>query len=129
MTQEQKKVLEFHEVMGGPIRRTPGLNPDHDKLRYDLIKEELGELQEAQQDGDLVEIADALGDILYVVYGAAVTYGIDLEHVFNEIHESNMTKVGGEKRADGKILKPPHYRRPNLAPIIAAQTKGDNDEA
>lgn len=131
MTPEQNKVLEFHRAMGSTIGSAPAIRDA--ELRMDLIMEEALEFAEAMGwshqmtvrksigPSDLIAAADALGDLLYVVYGAAVAFGIDLEPIFNEIHRSNMTKIGGPVREDGKVLKPATYEQPRLEPIIRAQ--------
>jgi len=97
------------------------------KLRVELIAEELGELKEAIRDKDIVEVADALTDLLYVVYGAGHAFGIDLDKCFNEVHRSNMSKLGLDGkpiyREDGKILKGPAYFSPDLITIV----QGDNN--
>ncbi len=117
-------VREFHERFGAVVNDRPTwCGSDVHRLRVALIEEELAEFRNAGEAQDLVEIADALADLLYVVYGAGVTYGIDLEPVFEEIHRSNMSK--GEptivRRPDGKILKGDHYRAPDVRSIVAAQ--------
>lgn len=118
-------VAEFHRKFG--ITHDPEFkNSLKVALRYDLINEEVNELDEAlfdetgelRQDIDKVEVADALGDILYVVLGAAEAWGIDINRVFSEIHRSNMTKEGGGRRADGKILKGPNYSPPDLSFVL-----------
>ncbi len=122
MLEIQNKIQEFHRAVGAKIRSYPTLIPvDESNHRLDLIREETDELEAAFAAGNLVEIADAIGDLLYVVGGTAVQSGIDAEPVFNEVHRSNMTKVGGGKRVDGKILKPDSYSPPNLKPIIDGQ--------
>ena len=92
------------------------------QLRYDLIDEELEELKMAFDNDDVVEIADALTDLLYVVYGAGHAFGIDLDDCFLEVHESNMSKLGEDGRPiyrdDGKVLKGPHFFQPNLKEIL-----------
>ena len=92
------------------------------KLRYDLIKEELNELQNAIKTKNLKEIADALTDILYVTYGAGHAYGIDLDKCFNEVQKSNMSKLGNNGKAiyneKGKVMKGPKYFEPNLKQFI-----------
>lgn len=102
---------------------TPQIPPQEIcELRLDLIQEELDELAEAFADADVVDAADALGDLLYVVLGAACACGIDIAPVFAEIHRSNMSKIEGmQKRDDGKILKGPNFVYPNLTPILEAQ--------
>ena len=91
-------------------------------LRIDLIEEELDELKEAIVDQDIVEIADALTDILYVVYGAGHAFGIDLDKCYAEVHRSNMTKLDEDGkplfREDGKVMKSSSYEPPNLSKII-----------
>ena len=88
------------------------------KLRYDLIKEELEELKEALEQKDIIEIADALTDILYVTYGAGHAFGINLDKCFNEVQESNMSKLGEDQKPiyneNGKVMKGPNYFKPNL---------------
>ena len=123
MTREQQQVREFHRTFGLTINTTPTCPSAGDRqLREKLILEELQELIEAET---VVDVADALGDLLYVVLGAAVTYGIDLEPVFQEIHRSNMTKVwpGNEvkKNEDGKVMKPPTYSPANLKELVLKQ--------
>ncbi len=117
-------VSEFHRAFGlvntsGP---TLGLPPELISLRLDLIEEETCELRQAISELNLVAIADALGDIVYVTFGAALTFGIDLDAVVAEIHRSNMTKLGADGkpvvRSDGKVLKGPHYSPPQLGPIL-----------
>ncbi len=124
MNKEQWMVTEFHDNFDIQVNEKPTLDIDQNvpELRANLIKEELDEFYLAMKSGgDIVSIADALGDLLYVVYGAAVTYGIDMEPIFAEIHRSNMSKVGGHKRENGKWIKPVTYSPPNLRPIIEAQ--------
>lgn len=110
-------------IFGQTVRRElgwPGI--DVAALRVDLIDEELNELREATSRQDLVGIADALTDLLYVVYGAGHAYGINLDECFAEVHRSNMSKLDDESqpiyREDGKVLKGPNYTPPDLAEII-----------
>jgi predicted HAD superfamily Cof-like phosphohydrolase len=118
-----EKVKEFMETYGQIVRTNPEF-PDNDTihLRVDLIEEELKELTEAIAERDIVEVADALTDILYVVYGAGLTFGIDLDKTFAEVHRSNMSKLGEDGkpiyREDGKILKGPNYTPPDLTFIL-----------
>ena len=88
------------------------------KLRYDLIKEELDELDQAIKDKDIKEVADALTDILYVTYGAGHAFGIDLDKCFQEVQNSNMSKLGSDGKPiyneNGKVMKGPNYFEPNL---------------
>ena len=117
------RVKEFHKAFGHPAPDKPAIIPDgRSELRIELIREELFELREAVIAGDLVAIADALGDLDYVVNGAAIEYGIDLPAITAEIHRSNMTKLGPEGkpiyREDGKILKGEKYEPPRLEPLL-----------
>jgi predicted HAD superfamily Cof-like phosphohydrolase len=122
----QQKVKEFHQAFKMPDRNTPGIPDEQEQqLRQDLIDEEVEELREAIANQDIVEIADALGDIAYVVFGAALHYGIDLNAVIEEIHQSNMSKLAADGqpiyREDGKALKGPNYFPPDLAKVLAEQ--------
>lgn len=91
-------------------------------LRINLIEEELSEMAESIGAADIVGIADAIGDLLYVVIGAACAYGIDLDPVFKEIHRSNLSKfIDGHRREDGKWKKGPSYSPANLKPILESQ--------
>ena len=93
------------------------------KLRYELIKEELEELKQAINDKDIKEVADALTDILYVTYGAGTAFGIDLDKCFDEVHQSNMSKLGSDGKPiyndQGKVMKGPNYFKPDLGKIIS----------
>jgi predicted HAD superfamily Cof-like phosphohydrolase len=123
MNQEQQMVHDFHERFGlvSNARPTiPGTNMH--RLRTLLIDEELAEFRNATEAEDLVGVADALGDLLYVVYGAAEEYGIDLEPVFAEIHRANMTKdARAGCRADGKVCKGQGYQAPEIRRVVAGQ--------
>ena len=92
------------------------------KLRYDLIKEELNELDYAMKTKNLKEIADALTDILYVTYGAGFAYGIDLDKCFKEVQRANMSKLGEDGKPifneKGKVMKGPNYREPDLKQFV-----------
>ena len=106
-------------TFGQEVKKKPELPDDKIiKLRYDLIQEELEELKEAIKDKNMVEIADALTDILYVTYGAGHAFGIDLDKCFNEVQESNMSKLGKNNKPiyneNGKVMKGPNYFKPNL---------------
>jgi predicted HAD superfamily Cof-like phosphohydrolase len=110
-------------TFGQPIRSTPTFPAKEEALlRIELIREELMELEVAVIENNMVEIADALTDILYVTYGAGYTYGIDLDVCFNEVQRSNMSKLdeNGKPiyRNDGKILKGVHYSEPDLVSVI-----------
>ena len=119
-------VQEFHQQFEIHVSPTPSI-PDEpiQILRKRLIQEEFDELQEAMQEKDLPSIAKELADLLYVVYGTAVSLGIDMEPVFQEVHRSNMSKVGGHKREDGKWVKPPTYSPAQLDSLLAAQIGSD----
>lgn len=123
MTSWFTDVLAFMKKLKQPIgEKTLALSKTSPlvRLRVDLIREEFDELQEAVVDEDLVEIADALADLVYVTIGMAITYGIDLRPVWNEVHRTNMMKEGGGLRADGKILKPAGWQQPNIAAALEA---------
>ena len=122
MMDPQAMVEEFHRKFEIAIGRSPSL-PDEAtrRLRIRLIQEEFDELQEAMGGQDLAAVAKELADLLYVVYGTAVAYGMDMEPVFREVHRSNLTKVGGYKRADGKWVKPATYSPAQVGPLLAAQ--------
>jgi predicted HAD superfamily Cof-like phosphohydrolase len=118
-------VKAFHEKFGVETRSTPGLpSRDIQKLRHDLIHEEFFEFQGAwinnDQPAHLVGIADALADMVYVIVGTALAYGIPLDAVWDEVQRSNMAKVGGPTREDGKILKPEGWQPPNIEAILEA---------
>ena len=115
---------EFHSAYELPLRTsaTVDVGADQVELRQALIEEEVGELAAAARAGDLVGVADALADIVYVAYGTAHVYGIDLDAVLDAVHISNMTKLGADgrpvRRPDGKILKGPDYRPPEIAAVL-----------
>jgi predicted HAD superfamily Cof-like phosphohydrolase len=118
------QVGDFHRAYGLPVRTAPTVDVGADQLelRLALIEEEVGELADAARAGDLIGVADALADIVYVAYGTAHVYGIDLDAVLDEVHASNMTKLGADgrpiRRADGKVLKGPDYRPPDIAAVL-----------
>jgi len=117
------KVREFMQTFGQAVKDDAEfVDDDVASLRIELISEELEELCEAVEKKDLAEIADALTDLLYVVYGAGAAYGIDLDATFDEVHESNMSKLGEDGkpiyREDGKILKGPNYWKPDLEKFL-----------
>jgi predicted HAD superfamily Cof-like phosphohydrolase len=114
---------DFMSSFGQEVLDTPTLPSAHlAKLRLELIREEFEELTVATNAMDIVEIADALTDILYVVYGAGHAFGIDLDECYHEVHRSNMSKLGEDGnpiyREDGKVLKGPNYFHPNLKDIL-----------
>jgi phosphoribosyl-ATP pyrophosphohydrolase len=115
-------VKDFHQAFGQRIGEKPEL-PDREEriLRRNLITEEFNELTDAEYANDLVEIADALADIIYIACGTAVSYGIPLDDVFEEVHASNMAKlVDGKviRRADGKVQKPEGWQPPDIKRIL-----------
>jgi predicted HAD superfamily Cof-like phosphohydrolase len=119
-----ERVKEFHKTMGLDWRDTPGwILQTQEHLRVRLILEELSELSKAYAEGAFLEVADALADLLYVVYGTAVEHGIDIDKVFKEIHRSNMTKKGGHLDASGKWIKPDNYEPPNLNFLLENQNE------
>jgi len=137
-----QRVRDFHEAFNHPVRTTPDVgkvSPELRDLRIELIREELEELCTAAfghqvwvelihpphgfpEKPDIVGIADALGDINYVTAGMALVYGIDLDAVDNEVHFSNMSKLGPDGkpayREDGKVLKPEGWQPPNIAKVL-----------
>lgn len=122
MREEQSMVDEFHRKFHIHTEPSPSIPDESTRgLRIRLIQEEFDELKEALVKEDLLGIAKELADVLYVVYGTAVSCGIDMEPVFREVHRSNLSKVGGHKRADGKWVKPAAYSPAQLAPILSSQ--------
>lgn len=120
-------VREFHDRFGHPVESVPQLpNEQLADLRIDLIDEELHELKLAHANGQSVEWADALLDLLYVVYGACLVSGIDADKGFAEVHRSNMSKLGENGkpivRPDGKILKGPNYSPPDLKTVLGIES-------
>jgi len=114
MSPEQAMVREFHEKYGLPVGSRPAQISVKDRLRRArLICSEAAEFLEAADQGDFVEMVDALADILVVTYGAAVEMGVDLGPIFAEVHRSNMSKDGGTD-AGGKVLKGPGFRPPDV---------------
>ena len=113
------KVGTFMKTFGQEVKTKPSFSNDKiNKLRIDLIKEELEELTEAMNNKDLLEVADALTDILYVTYGAGHSFGINLDDCFDEVQRSNMSKLGSDGKPiyneSGKVMKGPNYFKPNL---------------
>ena len=119
-----ESVRKFMQTFGQEVREKAGF-PDEKitSLRYDLIKEELGELKEAIDSKDIKEVADALTDILYVTYGAGHAFGIDLNECFKEVQNSNMSKLGLDGQPiyndKGKVMKGPNYFKPDLTKFVA----------
>ena len=117
------KVKTFMETFGQEVKTKPSFSTDKiNSLRYDLIKEELEELKVAMENKDLLEVADALTDILYVTYGAGHAFGINLDKCFEEVQNSNMSKLGEDNKPiyndTGKVMKGPKYFKPNLTKFI-----------
>ena len=117
------KVGTFMKTFGQEVKNKPSFSTDKiNKLRIDLIKEELEELKEAMKNNDLLEVADALTDILYVTYGAGHAFGIDLDKCFEEVQNSNMSKLDENGKPiyneSGKVMKGPNYFKPNLSKFI-----------
>ena len=118
------KVGIFMKTFGQEVKDKPSFSSDKiNKLRIDLIKEELEELSLAMKNKDLLEVADALTDILYVTYGAGHAFGIDLDKCFDEVQKSNMSKLGNDGKPiyneHGKVMKGPDYFKPNLSKFIS----------
>ena len=117
------KVGIFMKTFGQEVKDKPSFSTDKiNKLRLDLIKEELGELTEAMNNRDLLEVADALTDILYVTYGAGHALGIDLDKCFEEVQSSNMSKLDDNGNPiyneNGKVMKGPNYFKPDLSKFV-----------
>ena len=156
MNREQDMVAEFHAAFGATIGDTPELRDN--ELRAKLIMEEAVEtvaalgfhvwanvekhgqpgeslhrqlqyFEKSYEKPDFIEVIDGLCDLIYVILGTAVAAGIDLEPFFDEVHRSNMSKVGGEKRADGKVLKPKTFTPPDLQPLLDFQIGNAEDAA
>ena len=117
------KVGIFMKTFGQEVKNKPSFSTDKiNKLRIDLIKEELDELNDAIKNKDLLEVADALTDILYVTYGAGHAFGIDLDKCLNEVQNSNMSKLDDNGNPiyneDGKVMKGPNYFKPDLSKFV-----------
>jgi predicted HAD superfamily Cof-like phosphohydrolase len=122
MTDEQSMVEEFHKKFDILVQTSPtDASEETKRLRIRLIQEEFDELKESMAEGNLAALAKEMADLLYVVYGTAVSYGIDMDPVFREVHRSNLSKVGGYKREDGKWVKPPTYSPADIEPLLAMQ--------
>ena len=117
------KVGIFMKTFGQEVKNKPSFSTDKiNKLRLDLIKEELSELTDAMNNNDLLEVADALTDILYVTYGAGHAFGIDLDKCFDEVQNSNMSKLDENGKPiyneNGKVMKGPNYFKPDLSKFV-----------
>jgi len=118
-----QNVKKFMQIFSQEVRNKAEFpNEKIVQLRYDLIKEELDELNQAMKDKDIKEVADALTDILYVTYGAGHAFGIDLDQCFDEVQRSNMSKLGSDGKPiyndRGKVMKGPNYFKPDLSKIL-----------
>ena len=118
-----EKVGNFMKTFGQEVKEKPSFSSDKiNKLRLDLIAEELDELKLAMKNNDLLEVADALTDILYVTYGAGHAFGINLDKCFNEVQNSNMSKLDNNGKPiyndSGKVMKGPNYFKPDLNKFI-----------
>ena len=118
------KVGTFMKTFGQEVKNKASFSSDKiNKLRIDLIKEELEELTQAMNNRDLLEVADALTDILYVTYGAGHAFGIDLDKCFEEVQNSNMSKLDENGKPiyndSGKVMKGPNYFKPNLSKFVS----------
>ena len=119
-----QKVKTFMQTFGQEVKLKPSFSTEKiNQLRYNLINEELEELKEAIARKDLLEVADALTDILYVTYGAGHAFGIDLDKCFEEVQNSNMSKLGTDGKPiyndKGKVMKGPNYFKPDLGKFVA----------
>lgn len=118
-----QKVKTFMQTFGQEVKSKPSFSSEKiNNLRYKLIKEELEEFKQAIDNKDLLEVADALTDLLYVTYGAGHSFGINLDDCFNEVQNSNMSKLGSDGKPiyneDGKVMKGPNYYKPDLSKFI-----------
>ena len=118
-----EKVKQFMQTFGQEVKTKASFSDEKtNQLRLDLIMEELEELKNAMESKDLLEVADALTDILYVTYGAGHAFGIDLDNCFNEVQKSNMSKLGADGKPiynqSGKVMKGPKYFKPNLKQFL-----------
>jgi len=122
MKEEIEKVTEFHKKGRLPINKKFNKKAwlEHQQLRINLLFEEFTEYFTAEEKYDIEEVSDALADMLYIIYGTAITYGLPIEEIFNEVHNNNMEKFKYklETRKDGKILKNRGHHKPNLKKII-----------
>ena len=121
-------VKEFHEIYSVPMRDSPGLPPLLIRnLRKSLIMEEALEIYEAIIRDDIIEIADGLADLVYILYGTALAYGIPLDDVIEEVHRSNLTKLGEDGKPiyseHGKVTKGPNFEPPNIQKVLETRGK------
>jgi predicted HAD superfamily Cof-like phosphohydrolase len=123
MYKELWLVQDFHEAFGVPVRTEPGFpSQERRDLRRRLEEEEWSELRQAERTEDLAAVADAIGDLIYVLLGHCLEYGIPIHQIFHEIHRSNMTKLGEDgkpvHRHDGKVIKGPNYQPPDITKFL-----------
>lgn len=124
MVDNQNKVAEFHKTFGLTVNENPTIPCKKDvDLRINLIMEEASEFAAASVDGNIIEIADAIADLLYVVYGAAATYGLPADKLFDEVHRSNMSKIHSDgtikrRESDGKVIKPDTYSPADISGVL-----------
>lgn len=135
-----EKIHEFHAAIGSPLPENP-VQPTQDSLalRHKLIQEEYEEVTEAlealtaavqaNQPADLTNWVHELTDLLYVTYGAILACGVDADAAFAEVHRANLSKVGGSRRADGKLLKPPGWQPANVRGVIEDQANGQGTKS
>ena len=122
MSDWQKDVFDFHEKFECKICDTPSFSsPDEMKLRFSLIEEEILELKEAYKDNDLPSFIDAIADSIYVLLGTSVSIGVDLKPIWDEVQRTNMAKIPGYSRKDGKILKPDNWSPPDIEHLLKEQ--------
>ncbi|MCB0459390.1 MAG: nucleoside triphosphate pyrophosphohydrolase family protein [Flavobacteriaceae bacterium] len=129
MKEKINAVREFHQAFGLGVQHEPTVNLSEEKLklRFNLMDEENKEYLEAALNGDMVEVADALGDMLYILCGTIIEHGMQykIEEVFEEIQRSNMSKLGADGkpiyREDGKVMKGPNYFKPDIAGILKSR--------
>jgi|TARA_B110000263_G_scaffold190259_1_gene168005 predicted HAD superfamily Cof-like phosphohydrolase len=127
MKHQIDSVKKFHEVYKLGYKNSPSVDLDHDKLqlRHSLMSEENDEYLEAAKNNDIIEVADALGDMLYILCGTIIEHGMQnkIEEIFDQIQKSNMSKLGSDGkpiyREDGKVMKGPNYFKPDISKILS----------
>jgi len=125
MTSPARLVAEFHTAFGLPLANVPALAPDDlAVVRQRLLEEETGEVARAIANQDLANLAQELADVVYVAYGTALTYGIDLDKVLAEVHRANMAKLGPDGKPtviNGRVVKPTGWQRPDVAGVLGIE--------
>jgi len=115
-------IIDFHRVFEHYIGSRPSIPPEPTQiLRIRLIKEEVRETIDALKDGDLTEIADGIADSIVVLLGTAISYGIDIRPIWDEVHRTNMAKIGGGKDTGGKSIKPEGWQPPDITRLLREQ--------